>query len=74
MSDFDAVLERLLTDPAFAAALAADPAAALAGYRLDSDEVRLLHTQVGADPGAQRRSRPGPTSRACSGCWARSPA
>lgn len=54
MRDFDAVLERLLTDPSFAAALAADPAAALAAYRLDPDEVQLLHTQVGGDPGGQR--------------------
>nr|MDT0659250.1 Os1348 family NHLP clan protein [Micromonospora sp. DSM 115978] len=53
MSDFEVVLERLLADPAFAAALAADPAAALAGYELDPDEVALLHTQVGADPGGQ---------------------
>jgi hypothetical protein len=31
MSDFDDVLERLLTEPAFAAALADDPDLALAG-------------------------------------------
>jgi hypothetical protein len=53
MSDFDAVLERLVTDQAFAAALAADPAAALAGYRLDPDEVELLHSQVGGETGGQ---------------------
>jgi hypothetical protein len=53
MSDFDAVLERLVTDQAFAAALAADPAAALAGYRLDADEIELLHSQVGGESGGQ---------------------
>jgi hypothetical protein len=54
VSDFDAVLERLLAEPSFAAALAADPATALAGYRLDPDEVALLHTQFGGDSGGQR--------------------
>jgi hypothetical protein len=49
MSDFDEVLERLVGDPAFASALAADPGRALAGYRLSDDEVALLHTQVGGD-------------------------
>ncbi|BCJ66575.1 hypothetical protein [Polymorphospora rubra] len=47
MSDFDVVLERLVADPSFAAALAVDPVAALAGYRLDPDEIELLHSQVG---------------------------
>ncbi|MFV2021238.1 Os1348 family NHLP clan protein [Micromonospora sp. LOL_023] len=47
MSDFDTVLERLLTDPAFASALASDPGAALAGYQLTADEVALLGTQLG---------------------------
>ena len=49
MSDFDAALERLLTDPSFAAALAADPDRALAGYRLDPAESVLLRSQVTAD-------------------------
>jgi hypothetical protein len=49
MSDFDAALERLLTDPSFAAALAADPGAALAGYRLDEAESVLLRSQVVGD-------------------------
>jgi hypothetical protein len=53
MSDFDTVLERLLTDRAFAAALAADPSGALARYRLDPEEVALLHSQVGGDSGGQ---------------------
>lgn len=53
VSDFDEVLERLLSDPGFAAALAADPAGTLAGYRLEPDEVALLHTQVGGDSGGQ---------------------
>ncbi|GAA0802489.1 hypothetical protein [Spirilliplanes yamanashiensis] len=49
MSDFDAVLERLLTDPGFAAALAAAPGPALAGYDLTPDEVALLCSQAGGD-------------------------
>jgi hypothetical protein len=52
MSDFDAVLERLLTDPSFAAALADDPDRALHGYRLDEGEADLLRSQVAADPAA----------------------
>lgn len=52
MSDFDTVLERLLTDPGFARALAADPGRALAGYRLSAEEVSLLRTQVSEDAGA----------------------
>jgi len=55
MSDFDAVLERLVTDPAFTAALAADPAAVLSGYDLSDDEVQLLRSQVNAgDTGGER--------------------
>jgi hypothetical protein len=53
MSDFDEVLERLVTEPDFAGALAADPERALAGYRLSADEIELLHSQVGADPMAE---------------------
>jgi hypothetical protein len=51
VSDFDTVLERLLSDAPFAAALAADPSAALAGYRLDADEAALLRSQVTGDAG-----------------------
>ncbi|ROO50673.1 hypothetical protein EDC02_5524 [Micromonospora sp. Llam0] len=47
MSDFDTVLERLLTDPGFAAGLAADPTTALAGYQLTAEEQELLRTQMG---------------------------
>jgi len=53
MSDFDAVLELLLTDPSFQARLAADPAGALSGFDLDAEESDLLRQQVSADPGAQ---------------------
>ncbi|MFB9363182.1 hypothetical protein [Actinoplanes nipponensis] len=53
MTDFDAVLERLLTDPSFQAQLAADPAGALAGYVLEAEEADLLRQQVAADAGAQ---------------------
>jgi hypothetical protein len=52
MSDFDAVLERLLTDPSFQARLAADAVGALAGYKLDATEAELLRQQVSADSGA----------------------
>jgi hypothetical protein len=55
MSDFDAVLERLLTDPGFTSALAADPASALAGYDLSDDERQLLHAQVSTEAGGDRR-------------------
>lgn len=49
MSDFDAALERLLTDPSFAVALARDPGRALAGYRLEQSELELLRSQVSSD-------------------------
>jgi hypothetical protein len=52
MTDFDAVLERLLTDPSFQAQLAADPVGALAGYDLDAEEAGLLCQQVSTDAGA----------------------
>jgi hypothetical protein len=54
MSDFDTVLERLLFDGPFKAALAADPARALAGYALTPDERELLHAQVSTDSGGER--------------------
>ena len=49
MSDFDAVLERLLSDEVFAASLAEDPDRALGGYQLDPDEIALLRSQVSPD-------------------------
>jgi hypothetical protein len=55
MSDFDDVLERLLTDAAFKAALAADPVRALTGYDLADDERDLLSAQVSTDTGGDRR-------------------
>jgi hypothetical protein len=54
MGDFDTVLERLLVDEPFRAALAADPDRALAGYALDAGEIGLLRSQVSADGGGQR--------------------
>ena len=53
MSDFDRVLERLLDDPGFLAALAADPARALQGYQLTEDEWALLQSQAVAGGGGQ---------------------
>ena len=55
MSDFDAALERLMVDPAFKAALARDPAAALAGYRLAPDELEILCAQVDSGTGGPDR-------------------
>src|SRR5262245_26122269 len=55
MSDFDKVMERLVTDKAFQAALAADPASALAGYTLGKEERELLATQLVTDAGGERQ-------------------
>jgi hypothetical protein len=52
MTDFEAALERLLTEPSFAAALAGDPDLALAGYRLNDDEAQLLRSQLVGDTAA----------------------
>jgi hypothetical protein len=49
MSDFDVVLERLLAEPSFCAALAADPDTTLAGYRLDAGEIEVLRSQYCGD-------------------------
>jgi hypothetical protein len=54
VTDFDDVLERLLNDPSFASALAADPEAALRGYSLDPSERDLLTAQVVHGPGEER--------------------
>ena len=51
MTDFDDVLERLLSDPEFGSALASDPDSALAGYHLDPDERELLNAQLVTDGG-----------------------
>lgn len=51
MSDFEAALERLLTDPDFVRALAANPAAALAGYQLSTEELGVLTRQITRDNG-----------------------
>jgi len=56
MSDFDDVMERLVMEPAFAAALASDPERALVGYHLTPDERTLLHSQVDASAGPAQRS------------------
>jgi len=54
MSDFDTVLERLVVDPGFQAALAANPAAALRGYQLAPEERELLGAQLVAGAGEDR--------------------
>jgi hypothetical protein len=53
MSDFDTVLERLLGDAGFKAALARDPAAALRGYDLSDEEREVLRAQYVAGAGGQ---------------------
>src|SRR5262245_39425294 len=55
MSDFDDVLERLVSDPGFRAALAADPAGVLRGYRLTAEEIELLQAQIDTDTGGNRQ-------------------
>ena len=52
MSDLDAVLERLVTDPAFVQELSHNPTTALAGYELSEDDLSTLSTQVSFDRGA----------------------
>jgi len=54
VSDFDVALERLVSEPAFREALAADPRRALAGYRLTPDELEVLTSQVDTGSGGQR--------------------
>lgn len=54
MRDFDAVLERLLTEPSFQQALATDPVAALKPYELSDDERAILASQLDTGPGADR--------------------
>ncbi len=54
MSDFDDVLERLLSDPAFQTALRRDPEAALAGYQLAPDERQVLDAQLDLGAGEER--------------------
>ena len=64
MSDFDAALERLISDPAFRDALAADPARALAGYQLSPDELDILTSQVDTGTGGGQRQVEQRTSKA----------
>lgn len=49
MADIDDVLERLVTDPAFRARVAADPSRALAGYALSPADLDLLSTRAAED-------------------------
>jgi hypothetical protein len=64
MTDFDAALERLISDPAFRDELATDPARALAGYRLSPDELDLLRSQVDTGAGDSQRQVETRTSKA----------
>ena len=64
MSDFEAALERLLTDPSFAAHLAGDPDRALSGYRLEPGESELLRSQVAGDSAADLAAVEARTTRA----------
>jgi hypothetical protein len=51
VATIDDVLERLVTDEAFRRQVAADPAAALAGYDLGPDDLRLLSSQLETSAG-----------------------
>jgi hypothetical protein len=52
MPGLDDILERLVNDEGFRARLAADPAGALAGYDLSSEDLALLASQVTDGAGA----------------------
>jgi hypothetical protein len=54
MSDLEAVMERLLSDPTFPGALAKDPDAALAGYTLSAEDRELLGVPLVSGPGDER--------------------
>ena len=54
MSDLEAVLERLLTDPVFQGALARNPEIALAGYTLSAEDRELLGVPLVSGPGEER--------------------
>lgn len=54
MADVDDVLERLITEEAFRQRLAADPAAALAGYDLSAGDLALLATSFDDAGNVQR--------------------
>lgn len=54
MAGIDEVLERLVTDGEFRAALARDPAAALAGYYLTREDAELLAGRLDDGGGAER--------------------
>ena len=54
MSDLEAVMERLLTDPLFQSALARNPDAALAGYTLSAEDRELLGVPVVTGSGEDR--------------------
>lgn len=51
MSDIDEVLGRLDEEPSFREELQRDPQAALAGYDLTTDDLRVLAGQVTGDAG-----------------------
>ena len=54
MSDFEALLERLINDPSFQVALANNRDAVLAGYTLDEEELELLNAQLVTGTGGDR--------------------
>ena len=49
MSDLNAVMERLLTDPDYRRTFAVDPGRAMAGYDLTAQEQQMLLTEVSPD-------------------------
>jgi hypothetical protein len=64
VTDFDVALERLVSEPEFREALAADPQRALAGYRLSPDELEVLTSQVDTGSGGGQRHVEQRTSKA----------
>ena len=61
MPDLDEVLERLASEPTFAAALASEPTAALAGYDLSADDLAVIADCL--DGSRQRRGSTDPPVR-----------
>ncbi|MBK5307775.1 MAG: hypothetical protein JJD92_13910 [Frankiaceae bacterium] len=53
MADIDSVLERLITDTAFRSQLSTDPAAALSGYDLTTEDLQVLASSMDDSAGEQ---------------------
>ncbi len=58
LPDLDHVMARLAADPAFAAALADEPTATLAGYDLSADDLAAIAERLDGDHAGRARRRP----------------